>query len=137
MSAECFLDTNILVYAFDKENPEKRKIALSLIEHEKPWRISWQVAQEFSSVALHKFKVPLDTDYLTDFSTEILWPHCTVFPSPQIHRTAIQIHRETQYRFYDCLIVAAALESGARILYSEDLQHGRSFGDLKIVNPFM
>lgn len=136
MSADCFLDTNILVYAFEKDIPVKREIALSLIKPEKPWQISWQVVQEFSSVALHKFKVPLDADYLTDFSTEILWPHCTVFPSPQIHRIAIQLHRDTQYRFYDCLIVAAALESGAKILYSEDLQNGRSFGEMKIVNPF-
>lgn len=136
MSADCFLDTNILVYAFEKEVPQKREIALFLIEPRKLWQISWQVVQEFSSVALHKFKVPLDADYLTDFSTEILWPHCTVFPSPQIHRIAIQIHRDTQYRFYDCLIVAAALESGAKILYSEDLQNGRSFGEMKIVNPF-
>lgn len=136
MSAESFLDTNILVYAFEKEIPQKREIALSLMEPGKPWQISWQVIQEFSSVALHKFKVPLDADYLADFASEILRPHCTIFPSPQIYRTAIHLHRETQYRFYDCLILAAALESGAKILYSEDLQHGRSFGDLKIVNPF-
>lgn len=136
MSADCFLDTNILVYAFEKDIPKKREIALSLIKPEKPWRISWQVIQEFSSVALHKFKIPLDPDYLADFSTEILWPHCTVYPTPKIHRTAIGIHRDTQYRFYDCLIVAAALESGAKILYSEDLQNGRSFGEMKIVNPF-
>lgn len=136
MSADCFLDTNILVYAFERDIPEKRRIALELIEPDKPWQISWQVVQEFSSVALHKFKVPLTADYLTDFSMEILWPRCTIFPSPQIHRVAIQLHRETRYRFYDCLMVAAALESGSRILYSEDLQNGRSFGELKIVNPF-
>lgn len=137
MSAECFLDSNIIVYAFEKEIPKKREIALALMGPDKPWQISWQVIQEFSSVALHKFKVPLDANYLTDFSMEILWPHCTVFPSPQIHCKAIQLHRESQYRFYDCLIVAAALESGAKTLYSEDLQNGRSFGDMKIVNPFV
>lgn len=137
MSADCFLDTNIVVYAFEKDIPKKRGIALSLIAPEKPWQISWQVIQEFSSVALHKFKTPLDPDYLADFSSEILWPRCAVFPSPQIHSKAIHLHRETQYRFYDCLIVAAALESGARTLYSEDLQHGRAFGDLTIMNPFL
>jgi predicted nucleic acid-binding protein len=136
MSADCFLDTNIIVYAFERDIPEKRRIALALIEPDKPWQISWQVVQEFSSVALHKFKVPLDSGYLNEFTMEILWPHCTVVPNPQIHRNAIQLQRETQYRFYDCLIVAAALESGARILYSEDLQNGRRFGELMIVNPF-
>ena len=136
MSADYFLDTNILVYAFEKDIPEKREIALSLMAPGAPWQLSWQVIQEFSSVALHKFKTPLDADYLADFATEILWPHCTIFPSPQIHRTATHLHRQTQYRFYDCLILAAALESGAKILFSEDLQSGRSFNELKIVNPF-
>lgn len=137
MNANCFLDTNILVYSFEKDIPQKREIALSLIDPSKPWQISWQVIQEFSSVALHKFKTPLDEDYLSDFSAEILWPHCTILPGPKIHSSAIKLQRETQYRFYDCLIVATALASGAKTLYSEDLQHGRAFGHLSIVNPFL
>lgn len=55
----------------------------------------------------------------------------------QIYQKALQIQRETQYRFYDSLIVAAALESGASILYSEDLQHDHTIGHLRIVNPFL
>ena len=137
MSAECFLDTNIIAYTFDKSNPEKRDIALSLTMPESPWKISWQVVQEFSSVGLHKFKVPLSADFLEDYLKEILWPHCHVFPNASLYETALRIHREAQYRFYDCLIVASALESGVGILYSEDLQHGRSFGHLRIENPFL
>jgi predicted nucleic acid-binding protein len=44
--------------------------------------------------------------------------------------------RQTQYRFYDCLIVSAALASGASVLLSEDLQEGRVIGGLTIRNPF-
>lgn len=137
MNANCFLDTNIVVYAFEKQIPKKREIALGLMQPDKPWSVSWQVIQEFSSVGLHKFKIPLDADSMAVYTEEILWPHCTVLPSPSLYKRAIHLHRETQYRFYDCLIVAAALESGAKILYSEDLQHGRVFGDLTIVNPFL
>ena len=137
MSAECFLDTNILVYAFDKDSPAKRLKALSLIKPEAPWIISWQVIQEFSSVGLHKFKVPLDAGFLGDLLETILWPHYRILPSQPLYQRAIELRKETQYRFYDCLIVAAALESGAKILYSEDLQDGRVIGDLKIVNPFL
>jgi predicted nucleic acid-binding protein len=49
----------------------------------------------------------------------------------------LRIHKETQYRFYDSRIVAAALESKAPILYSEDLQHDRRIGPLHIINPFL
>lgn len=99
--------------------------------------ISWQVIQEFSTGGLHKFKEPLKPEFLDLFLEKILWPHCQIFPSLSIYKRAIDLQVETQYRFYDCLIVAAALESGAEILYSEDLQHGRSFGHLRIVNPFL
>lgn len=137
MSAEYFLDTNILVYAFDQKAEEKRNKALSLSEAAQPWLISWQVVQEFCSVARHRFTIPLDLEFLGDYLDLFLLPHCKVMPSGSIYQKALQIQRETQYRFYDSLIVAAALESGASILYSEDLQHNRSIGHLRIINPFL
>lgn len=50
--------------------------------------------------------------------------------------TAATRHGQTQYRFYDSLIVAAALASGAAVLFTEDIQHGRALGSLRIENPF-
>ena len=38
--------------------------------------------------------------------------------------------------FWDALIVQAALEGNCKTLLSEDMQHGRRFGDLAIQNPF-
>lgn len=137
MSAEYFLDTNIIVYAFDQTASDKKSRALRLIEEDAPWQISWQVIQEFASVALHHFSKPLDADFLRDFSELLLWPHCTVGPTAAIHTSALQIHQQSSYRFYDSLIIAAALECGVPFLYSEDLQHGRRFGDLEIRNPFL
>ena len=137
MTADYFLDTNILIYAFEREISRKREISLSLIQPDKNWEISWQVIQEFSNIGLHKFKQPLSADFLDDFLKEILWPHCTVYPDNRLYKRAIQLHRETQYRFYDCLVVASALETGVKILYSEDLQHDRVVGDLRIINPFL
>ena len=137
MSAEYFLDTNILVYAFDQKTEDKRTKALSLSQAAHPWLISWQVVQEFCSVARHRFTIPLDLDFLGDYLNLFLLPHCKVMPSGPIYQQALQIQCETQYRFCDSLIVAAALESGASILYSEDLQHDRSIGHLRIVNPFL
>lgn len=131
-----FLDSNILVYAFERDLTDKKQIARELIADQSPWQISWQVIQEFSHVALHKFEIPLSGDYLSQLIELLLAPHCTVLPDSSLWQSAIRIQPQTQYRFYDALIVAAALRSGCSTLYSEDLQHGRQIGDLIIVNPF-
>jgi len=137
MSADFFLDTNVLVYAFDKTAPAKQTIARSLIQGEANWSISWQVVQEFCSVALHRFKIPLRGDDLRDYLDLVLLPRCQVMPTGDLYRQALAIQTQTHYRYYDSLVVASALVSGSRILYSEDLQHGQEIGGLRIENPFL
>jgi predicted nucleic acid-binding protein len=73
---------------------------------------------------------------MADYLDLVLWPHCSVLPSVNLYRMAATLHAQTQYRYDDCLIVAAALASGAAVLWSEDLQHGRTMGSLRIENPF-
>ena len=67
----------------------------------------------------------------------MLAPLCHVFPSPALLREALAIHTETGFRFYDSLIVAGASASGARKLYTEDVQSGRELRGLRIENPFV
>jgi len=136
MNAEYFLDTNVLVYAFDQTAPAKQKRARALIDIDRNWVISWQVVQEFSSVALHRFKKPVSPEFLAEFNELVLWPKCLVMPSRALYRNAIEIHERMQYRFYDALVLAAAVESGVPRLYTEDLQDGRRLGNLRIENPF-
>lgn len=137
MSVEPFYDTNILVYCFDHTDPVKQAKAKQLVDAESvQWGISWQVIQEFCSVALHRFNVPMATADLEDYLELVLVPHCVVHSSSSIYQQAIGIQKQTQYRFYDSLIVAAAIHAGAKRLVSEDLQHGRKLGGLEIVNPF-
>ena len=136
MSAEYFLDTNVLVYAFDQTQPKKRERARNLLDPERDWAISWQVVQEFSSVALHRFAEPVSPKFLENFIELVLWPKCRVMPSQSLYAAAISLHGKRPYRFYDALIVAAAIESGAPTLWTEDLQAGRRVDGLKIENPF-
>lgn len=135
MSAEVFLDTNVLVYAFDDTAPAKQTKARALMAAPN-WTVSWQVVQEFANLALHRFSVPIKPGDLSDYLSLVLWPKCRVSPSPVIYKAALQIHEQAQYRLYDSLIVASAVASGATILYSEDLQSGRRIGSLQILNPF-
>ena len=136
MSAEVFLDTNILVYCFDSTNPEKQKISRELVARNN-WVVSWQVVQEFSSVALHKFRTPLKSADLADYIELRLWPRCRVLPSEAILRKAATIHERYGFRFYESLIIASALASEATTLLSEDLQHGQRIDSLEFPNPFV
>lgn len=140
MSAEYFMDANVFIYAFSPHEPVKKARAASLIRialSDATGIISSQVVQEFINVAVHKPSASVPPAILLDYIDHVLHPLCRVMPSPSLYLKAIHLQRETQYRFYDCLILAAALESGAKILYSEDLQHGRNFGEMRIVNPFV
>jgi len=135
-----FLDTNILIYAVDDVNLAKRQIAISLV-HEAILGghgiISLQVVQEFMNVARNKFKQPMTIEQCRGHIRNVLEPLCTYFPSISTIDRALLISDETGYHFYDALILAAAIESGCRTLYSEDLQHGRKIQGLTILNPFI
>tara|TARA_R110002049_G_scaffold236867_1_gene409940 strand:- start:464 stop:874 length:411 start_codon:yes stop_codon:yes gene_type:complete len=135
MSAKVFLDTDVIVYAFDPTAPEKQAQVRALMAGD-DWVIRWQVIQEFSNVALHRFAVPMAKADLQDFLRVILWPHCEVWPSPELFEAALATQQHTQYRFCDSLIVAGAMASGASVLYSEDLQADRKIGGVTVQNPF-
>ena len=140
MSAEYFIDTNVFIYAFSPVDPAKQSRASRVIRDglvSNRGVISGQVIQEFLHAALHKPSTHVPQQLIDDYVETVLNPLCKVYASPALFIKALQIHKETQYRFYDSLIVAAALESGAPVLYSEDLQHGRTIGHLQIVNPFI
>lgn len=140
MSDSYFLDTNVIVYAFDSSAPSKQSIARESIRRALETRkghISTQVVQEFLNVALRRFAVPLRPVDATTYLEQVLRPLCTVFPDLALYREALGLHERWQYSFYDALILAGALRCGARRLYSEDLQHGQRIGDLEIVNPFV
>ncbi len=139
MKGKFFLDTNIFVYSFDQDASEKRTKAQRLIRsalESQAGVISWQVLQEFLNVALHRFAKPMNTHQAEDYLQSVLLPLCQVLPSAELYREALLIQVETRYRFFDCLIVAAALKSGARTLYTEDLQHGRAVRGLRVEDPF-
>lgn len=139
MSAEFFLDTNILVYSFDAAAPEKRETARALIRRALAGDsgvISTQVVQEFLNVALGKFVKPITTAEAQQYLETVLTPLCAVFPSMDLYKQALELREETRFAFYDCLILAAALEAGCSVLYSEDLQAGRQVRTVRVENPF-
>ena len=138
MSADDFLDTNVLVYSVDSESPEKRQRALELVNRSVTARtgcISFQVVQETLNVLIRKTDTPVDR--IREMLDVVLVPLWQVYPSAVLYQDAISIQGRYGFSFYDSLIVAAALEAGCTRLYSEDLQHGQQVQRLTVVNPFL
>jgi predicted nucleic acid-binding protein len=139
MSARFFLDTNVFVYEFDIRDPEKTKRASRLIRTAIASRIgviSYQVVQEFFSVAFTKFHKSLPLNEAENYLSTVFKPLLAVQSSPRLFLDAMRIRERHCLNWYDSLIVSAALESNCEMLYSEDLQAGRKLEGIRIENPF-
>jgi predicted nucleic acid-binding protein len=99
--------------------------------------ISFQVAQEFISLAFRRFRPPLSSTEAEQFLAVTLGPLLAVQSSRVLYWEALHLSRRYSLSWYDSLIVAAALEADCRTLYTEDLQHGQKFDNLRVQNPFL
>lgn len=139
MSAKHFIDTNIFVYSFDNLQPSKKERASALIQEALETglgMISTQVIQEFLNVATQKFAVPMQIEDAVAYTRLVLNPLCQVYPDLALYESCLEIQAKTRYSFYDSLILAAALQGGCGMLYSEDLQDRQHVRGVRIVNPF-
>jgi len=140
MSDRFFLDTNIFVYALPSNPLGKKDRAAELLERaisSGKGVISYQVVQEFFSVAFRRFTPRMTFAEAEQYLAATFQPLLVVHSSYSLYLEALTLSRRYSLSWYDSLIVSAASESQCRILYSEDLQHGQSFGSLKVQNPFL
>lgn len=134
-----FLDTNVLVYMFDRDEPAKRARATRIFQalaEEGAALLSTQVLQEFYAVSTGRLRATL-TPAEAGAALEAFAQLPIVTVTPDVVLGAVRLHRSDSISFWDALIIQAALFGGAHTLYSEDLQHGRRFGDLLVENPFL
>jgi predicted nucleic acid-binding protein len=133
MRADVFLDTNVLIYAVALDDPRNVRAEELLATGAKT---SVQILNEFVSVARRKLSMPWP-DVM-----EALDAFRVLCPSPipitvELHEAALKISEQFGYGIYDGMVVAAALQAGCAILYSEDFQNGQTIdGRLTIRNPF-
>ncbi|MCF6262878.1 MAG: PIN domain-containing protein [Xanthomonadales bacterium] len=139
MNDKVFFDTNILVYAYDKNEPEKGAVAKQVIrEHgaDGSLVLSTQVMQEFyvtvTKIGKHMLSKEEAADIVNVFAE---------FPLVQINQAiitrAMKRHQTKVFSFWDSLIVEAALQAGCSTLLSEDLQDGLVIDAMGIRNPFL
>jgi predicted nucleic acid-binding protein len=140
MSADSFIDTNVFLYNIDDSDQRKHEIATNLILtalDDGKSCISYQVVQECINAGLRKAHIPLDHQTAERYLGTVLIPLWKINPSKGLYQFGIDLQARYQFSFYDSLIVAAALEAGCKILFSEDLQHGQRIEQLTIQNPFI
>jgi predicted nucleic acid-binding protein len=138
MTVKTFVDSNILIYAHDRDAGAKQQRAADRLTD--LWangggRLSTQVLQEFYVNATQKIKVPLSRNLAREIIRNYaLWVESAITPATVIR--ASEIGEAWMLSFWDGMILAAAEQYGARELLSEDLQHGQLVAGIRIVNPF-
>lgn len=127
-----FFDTNILLYAAG-DDPVRSETARSLLRA--GGAISVQVLNEFVAVARRKLRLawPDISEALSAVRALPLDVRPLTFEQ---HDLALGLAADHRLNIYDALIVAAALDARCGRLFSEDLQDGRRFGGLTVINPF-
>lgn len=135
-----FFDTNVLVYLFDGSAPVKQEAARKLwsraCEEAVPV-ISTQVLQEFFVTVTKASKQGLPVDVARQSMGEFAEIAEVETVSLALIGAATRRIEISRFSFWDSLIVETAIDSGAQILWTEDLQNGQLLGDLRVVNPFL
>lgn len=136
MNAECFLDSNVLVYAAAGRNAEtvKRKRALDLIENE-DFGLSAQVLQEFYVTVVRKIAVPLTAERAIEWIEQLEAFPCAIIDASLV-KIAIELSERYKISYWDAAIIAAADVLGAKTVYSEDLNDQHVYGRVRVRNPF-
>ena len=138
MSDREFIDTNVLVYAYDRHIPAKQEqaqqILLSGIENESAV-LSTQVLGEFFNVVTRRIQNPPSAE-----EAEAVIDLIGILPVVEVEaaliRRAVATHRQYGITCWDSLIVAAAERAGCSRILSEDLNAGQAYHGIVVVNPF-
>jgi len=134
-----FVDTNILVYAYDNSAGQKHQFAEQFLGQF--WEngngcLSIQVLQEFYVSVTRKIIYPLDHFTARQIVSNLT--HWRLFiPEGNDLLLAIDLQQSYRISFWDALVVHSAARLGCKQLFSEDLSHGEIYGGVQVTNPFL
>jgi predicted nucleic acid-binding protein len=134
-----FVDTNVLVYAYDVTAGDKHSRARALVEELWGTRegcVSVQVLQEFFVTVTRKIPKPLDAAAAAQIVGDLAHWHVHA-PAANDVLAAIEIHRQTGVSFWDAMIVRSTNELGCGTMHSEDLNPGQAYDGVQVRNPFL
>jgi predicted nucleic acid-binding protein len=133
-----FVDTNVLVYAFDKGSSPKKRTAQRLMNElmdEDRLRVSTQVLQELFVTLTRKVSQRCSSEEALAVLDDLTaWPLLVV--DYAAIRAAVELAGQAQLSFWDALVVVAAARTGSTVLYTEDLNDGQEILGVRVTNPF-
>lgn len=133
-----FIDTNILIYAYDRSAGDRHERARDLVTA--LWKsrrgcLSVQVLQEFYVVGMRKLIQITPSDQRMILNDLALWhvhaPHAIDVLA------AVELHQRYQVSFWDAMILQSALRADCAVVWSEDLNPGQSYQGVRVMNPFV
>ena len=133
----CFVDTNLLVYTVDPEEPEKRALAADLLERVTASRaliLSPQSLNECYRIVTDRRRIMPRSDARRFIGA--LSSFCVAPSGYEVTKQAWRVQDATNYVWWDCVLLGAALLAGAEYFLSEDMQHERRLEGMTILNPF-
>lgn len=137
-AAKVFFDTNVIIYT--RDNADDPRIALArawfaAAEERKCLIVNLQVLNELASVLLRKHRgIATDDVFATIDRLGVFGDSPVTMSTVGLAR---QVRRQTAYSWWDCVLLASALELGCSHFLSEDLQDGQKIGAMTIINPFI
>jgi predicted nucleic acid-binding protein len=137
MTAQCFADTNLFLYAASKDPADaSRKAAARELLAQEDIGISAQVLQEFAHNASAKKRLGLEAEE-TETILHAMLEYPVVPVTGELVLEAFALQQRYQISYWDAAIVAAAHALGCVILYTEDLNAGQDYGGVRVQNPFV
>jgi predicted nucleic acid-binding protein len=94
------------------------------------------VLQEFYTVVIRKPDLPLTPARALEWIEQLEQRPCIAIDAPLV-KVAIEISQRYRINYWDAAILAAAEHLGAEVVYSDDLNHGQSYGPVRAINPFV
>jgi len=137
------VDTNVLVYRYDPRFPEKQKRATELLRRgisEDSVRVPHQALLEFVAATTRPLRngaTLLSPEDARREAEEMLTEFSVVYPNEEIFRTALRGSATYGLSWFDAHVWAYAEYYGLDELISEDFQHDRQYGTVRVVNPFL
>lgn len=130
-----FIDSNVLIYAYSVDEPQKQQVFGKLLNSHETLVVSTQTINEFVNVAIKKKRLDSTTipiairDFFSLLVVEII--------DQKVIEKAFAVSTTYHYSYFDSLMVASAILSNCSIMYSEDMHHTHVIEDtLQIINPF-
>ena len=136
MSCMNAVDTNVLIYACDRSDPAKQRIAKQVISDTRGGLLPWQAACEFIAASRKLVAQGFTTEHAWSRLARLTEIYRLVLPTPSVLDRARVLHAEQRWSFWDAMIVSACLDAGVTRLYSEDLPGRPAPDGIEIVNPF-